>query len=120
MKNRLCLLFAMMLFVSGSGYAQETFKLNEKQEVLGSACFTLQAAKDVANGGTDGAADVILLAHFDNGACVIMQAVITPLRKVYQYGKFRVYESRVGSVTVFNPTLSVAEGDKDDGDDGRL
>lgn len=61
-----------------------------------------------------------MLAHMDNGACVIMQAVITPLRKVYQYGNFRVYEWRVGNVTLFNPTLSIAEGDRDDGDDGSL
>ncbi|TSC64561.1 MAG: hypothetical protein G01um101491_247 [Parcubacteria group bacterium Gr01-1014_91] len=111
MKNALCLLFSL-LFISGQSLAQDTFKLNERLMEKGSYCFVQQAAIDVANGGNIEAATAILQAHINDGACVVMHAVIVYSRRIYQYENIRVYEGRVGGITIFNPTLNVAEGEE--------
>ena len=102
-----------LLFVSCSSFAQNTFKLHEKILEKGSYCFTLDAAVDAANGRIVKAAEAILNEYVKTGECVVMFAAITYSRKVYQYEEIRVYEGKVGDITIFNPTLSVAKEEED-------
>lgn len=110
MKNLRYAVFALLLF-AGSCYAQDTFKLNVLMQDEGSFCFVRQAAIDIANGGDPRAAKAILIAHLEGGSCVVMKAMITYSRKIYQHGNIRVYEGKVGAITIFNPTLDIAEGE---------
>ena len=112
MKNLWCLLVAL-LFVSNSCFARDTFKLNEKIQERGSYCFVRQAAVDVANGRRIKSAEAIPRAHLDAGACAAMRATIIYSRKVYQYENIRVYEGKIGDITIFNPTLDIAEDEED-------
>ncbi|MDO8523620.1 MAG: hypothetical protein Q7R74_00145 [bacterium] len=113
MRNIWCALL-VLLFVSGSCFAQgKTFKLNEKILEKGSPCFTLDAAMDVANGGSIKASEAILDAYVNTGACAVMYSTFIYSRKVYQYEEIRVYEGKIGDITIFNPTLSVAKDEKD-------
>ncbi len=112
MKNALCAAI-VLLFVSSPCFAQKTFKLNIKIDDEGPFCFVREAAIDIANGGDTRAAEAILEEYFKDGTCVIMRATTTYLRKVYRHDKFRVYEGRVGGITVFSPTLWIAEDEKD-------
>jgi len=91
----------------------DTFKLNTPMPEESVYCFSEKSANDIADAGSPDAGASIILAYFRTGECVIMKAVIVYSRKVHQHGNIRVYEGKVGAITVFNPTDWVAEGEKD-------
>lgn len=97
------------LFVSVA-LAQE-FELNKPQVEEGFYCFTLKAAIDVVNEPSD--SSVVLITHIASGKCIIAQAVVVYSRKVYNNGKVNVYEGKIGTITIFNPSLFTAKGEHD-------
>ncbi len=88
-----------------------TFKLHEAIAEESIVCFTKQAAVDVVDAGAGGQA--VLMAHFRKGTCVQIAAMIVYSRSVHRNGKVRVYEGKVGIITIFAPTDYVAESETD-------
>lgn len=89
----------------------QTFPLNIPQAEEGVYCFTKQSATDVANEPPD--SDVVLLAHMKSGECIVAKAMVVYTQRVYTNGKTNVYEGKIGTTTVFNPTTYTAIGERD-------
>lgn len=107
------LIIALILtFAVSSSTTAQTFPLNKPIPEQGIYCFTETAAEDIANEPME--SNAVLVEHLKAGNCIVAQAVmVTYTKKVYQNGKVNVYEGTIGKVTVYNPSTSTADGEKD-------
>lgn len=93
----------------GEAWSAE-FELNKPQVEQGVYCFTLKAATEVADKPNS---EVVLLENMVKGDCIIAQAMVVYSKKVYRNGKVNVYEGKIGTTTIFNPSLFTAKGERD-------
>ena len=97
------------LFLRGEARGAE-FELNKLQVEEGIYCFTLKAATEVADKPNS---EAILLTNMRSGECIIAQAAVVYFKRVYRNGKVSVYEGKIGTTTIFNPSLFTAKGERD-------
>lgn len=106
------LAIVLLLVYAGVCAAQQKFKLHQAgPESNVSQCFERQAAIDIADAGNSFAREAIFRAYFKTGTCVIMTSVASYSHQIYRNGDYRVYEGRVGTVTVFTPTSWIGTGE---------
>ena len=95
------------LLLTGRAWSAE-FELNKPQVEEGVYCFTLKAATSIADDPNN---EIVLLAQMKSGECIVAQAMVVYSKKVYRNGKVNVYEGKIGTTTIFNPSLFTAKGE---------
>ena len=88
----------------------QTFPLNKTFFEESVYCFTKESAIELANAGGE---DKVFFANFGKGNCVMMSAVVTYHKRIHQQGRWRVYEGKIGTTTIYNPTTWKASGEAD-------
>ena len=97
------------LFLRGDSWGAE-FELNKPQVEEGVYCFTLKGATSIADEPND---EIVLLAQMKSGNCILAHAMVVYSKRVYRKGKVSVYEGKIGTTTVFNPSIFTAKGERD-------